>query len=78
MKRPTRSLDTVAVRPEVRHDLSGDRRLVTEARGIQYTIVNGKILFEAGQRTRGFARTGIAMWRARTGTLRRISSHGTA
>lgn len=37
-------------RPEVRYDLpGGGRRLVTQAEGIQYTIVNGHILYE-GQR----------------------------
>ena len=40
-------------RPEVRHDLpGGGRRLVTQAEGIQYTIVNGQILYE-GQRHTG-------------------------
>lgn len=36
-------------RPEIRFDLpGGGRRLVTEARGVKYTIVNGRILFEDG------------------------------
>jgi len=40
-------------RPEIRHDLpGGGRRLVTQAEGIQYTIVNGQILYE-GQRHTG-------------------------
>jgi N-acyl-D-amino-acid deacylase len=34
-------------RPEIRHDLpGGGRRLVTQAEGIQYTIVNGQVLYE--------------------------------
>ncbi len=34
----------------MRHDLpGGGRRLVMEARGMEYTIVNGEVLFEAGQ-----------------------------
>ena len=34
-------------RPEIRHDLpGGGRRLVTQAEGIKYTIVNGHILYE--------------------------------
>ncbi|HZO82097.1 MAG TPA: amidohydrolase family protein [Candidatus Binataceae bacterium] len=44
--------DTVAsaIRPEIRRDLpGGGRRLVTQAEGIHCTIVNGQILFEAGQ-----------------------------
>ncbi|HXD90999.1 MAG TPA: amidohydrolase family protein [Candidatus Binataceae bacterium] len=37
-------------RPEVRHDLpGGGRRLVTQAEGIRYTIVNGRILYEDGR-----------------------------
>ena len=40
-------------RPEIRHDLpGGGRRLVTQADGIQYTIVNGQVLYE-GQRHTG-------------------------
>jgi N-acyl-D-aspartate/D-glutamate deacylase len=40
-------------RPEIRHDLpGGGRRLVTQAEGIQYTIVNGHVLYE-GQRHTG-------------------------
>ena len=40
-------------RPEIRHDLpGGGRRLVTQAEGIQYTIVNGQVLYE-GQRQTG-------------------------
>jgi N-acyl-D-aspartate/D-glutamate deacylase len=36
-------------RPEIRFDLpGGGRRLVTEARGVKYTIVNGSILLEDG------------------------------
>ncbi|HTT76309.1 MAG TPA: amidohydrolase family protein [Candidatus Binataceae bacterium] len=36
-------------RPEIRFDLpGGGRRLVTEAQGIKYTIVNGAVLFEDG------------------------------
>lgn len=36
-------------RPEVRNDLpGGGRRLVTEARGVRYTLVNGEILFDDG------------------------------
>ena len=36
-------------RPEVRFDLpGGGRRLVTEAQGVKYTIVNGSVLFEDG------------------------------
>jgi N-acyl-D-aspartate/D-glutamate deacylase len=35
------------VRPEIRYDLpGGGRRLVTQAEGIEYTIVNGNVLFE--------------------------------
>ena len=38
-----------AERPEVRHDLpGGGRRLVTEARGVRYTLVNGEVLFAGG------------------------------
>jgi N-acyl-D-amino-acid deacylase len=40
-------------RPEIRHDLpGGGRRMVTQASGITYTIVNGHILYE-GQRHTG-------------------------
>ncbi|MGH7931637.1 MAG: amidohydrolase family protein, partial [Candidatus Binataceae bacterium] len=42
-------LDSVgsAERPEVRSDLpGGGRRLITEAEGVKFTIVNGKILYE--------------------------------
>jgi N-acyl-D-aspartate/D-glutamate deacylase len=40
-------------RPEIRHDLpGGGRRLVTQAEGIAYTIVNGQVLYE-GQRHTG-------------------------
>lgn len=40
-------------RPEVRHDLpGGGKRLVTQAEGIHYTIVNGQVLYE-GQRHTG-------------------------
>jgi len=36
-------------RPEIRFDLpGGGRRLVTEARGVKFTIVNGRVLFEDG------------------------------
>jgi len=39
-------------RPEVRHDLpGGGRRLVTQAEGIQYTIVNGQVLYEGVRHT---------------------------
>ncbi len=39
-------------RPEIRHDLpGGGRRLVTQAEGIQYTIVNGQVLYEGHQHT---------------------------
>jgi N-acyl-D-aspartate/D-glutamate deacylase len=40
-------------RPEIRHDLpGGGRRLVTQAEGIAYTLVNGQVLYE-GQRHTG-------------------------
>ncbi|HXZ89137.1 MAG TPA: amidohydrolase family protein [Candidatus Binataceae bacterium] len=40
-------------RPEIRRDLpGGGRRLVTQAEGVKYTIVNGQILYE-GQRHTG-------------------------
>ena len=39
-------------RPEMRHDLpAGGRRMVMQARGMQYTIVNGEILFEDQKHT---------------------------
>jgi N-acyl-D-amino-acid deacylase len=39
-------------RPEIRHDLpGGGRRLVTQAEGIEYTIVNGTLLYEGAQHT---------------------------
>jgi N-acyl-D-aspartate/D-glutamate deacylase len=39
-------------RPEILHDFpGGGRRLVTRAHGIEYTIVNGTILYHAGQYT---------------------------
>jgi N-acyl-D-aspartate/D-glutamate deacylase len=39
-------------RPEIRHDFpGGGRRLVTRADGIEYTIVNGTVLYENGQHT---------------------------
>ena len=39
-----------AKRPESRHDLpGGGLRLVTTSRGVEYTIVNGDILYEHGQ-----------------------------
>ncbi len=39
-------------RPEIRHDFpGGGRRLVTRSEGIEYTIVNGTILYQAGQHT---------------------------
>jgi N-acyl-D-amino-acid deacylase len=41
-------------RPEIRHDLpGGGRRLVTQAEGITYTLVNGQVLYE------GLRHTGI-------------------
>ena len=34
----------------MRHDLpAGGRRMVMQARGMQYTIVNGEVLFEDGE-----------------------------
>jgi len=40
-------------RPEIRHDFpGGGRRLVTQATGVEYTIVNGTVLYE-GQRHTG-------------------------
>ena len=39
-------------RPEVRHDLpGGGRRLVTQAEGMKYTIVNGTVLYEDKRHT---------------------------
>ena len=39
-------------RPEIRHDLpGGGRRLVTQARGVEYTIVNGVVLYEGARHT---------------------------
>jgi N-acyl-D-aspartate/D-glutamate deacylase len=39
-------------RPEARSDFpGGGRRLVTQAEGIEYTIVNGKVLYDRGQHT---------------------------
>ncbi len=39
-------------RPEIRHDLpGGGRRMVTQASGIKYTIVNGQILYEDQRHT---------------------------
>jgi N-acyl-D-aspartate/D-glutamate deacylase len=39
-------------RPEIRHDLpGGGRRLVTQAEGIHYTIVNGQVLYEGRRHT---------------------------
>jgi N-acyl-D-aspartate/D-glutamate deacylase len=39
-------------RPEVRNDFpGGGRRLVTQAEGIEYTIVNGTVLYERGRHT---------------------------
>ena len=39
-------------RPEVRRDFpGGGRRLVTQSEGIEYTIVNGKVLYDRGQHT---------------------------
>jgi N-acyl-D-aspartate/D-glutamate deacylase len=39
-------------RAEMRHDLpGGGRRMVMQARGMQYTIVNGEILFEEQKHT---------------------------
>jgi N-acyl-D-aspartate/D-glutamate deacylase len=41
-----------SARPEVRHDLpGGGRRLVVAAHGIEYTIVNGEILYAHGEPT---------------------------
>jgi N-acyl-D-amino-acid deacylase len=39
-------------RPEIRHDFpAGGRRLVTQAEGIEYTIVNGTVLYESHRHT---------------------------
>ena len=39
-------------RPEIRHDFpGGGRRLVTQADGIEYTIVNGAVLYEGRRHT---------------------------
>ena len=39
-------------RPEVRNDFpGGGRRLVTQAEGIEYTIVNCKVLYDRGKHT---------------------------
>src|SRR5262249_20281422 len=39
-------------RPEIRHDLpGGGRRLVTQAEGIKYTIINGQVLYEDRRHT---------------------------
>ena len=39
-------------RPEIRHDFpGGGRRLVTQAQGIEYTIVNGTVLYESRRHT---------------------------
>jgi N-acyl-D-aspartate/D-glutamate deacylase len=39
-------------RPEIRHDFpGGGRRLVTQADGIEYTIVNGTVLYESRRHT---------------------------
>jgi N-acyl-D-aspartate/D-glutamate deacylase len=41
-------------RPQIRHDLpGGGRRLVTQAEGIEYTIVNGRVLYEGARHTGG-------------------------
>jgi N-acyl-D-amino-acid deacylase len=41
-----------APRPESRHDLpGGGMRLVTTSRGVEYTIVNGEVLYQHGQHT---------------------------
>jgi N-acyl-D-amino-acid deacylase len=41
-----------AKRPESRHDLpGGGLRLVTTSRGVEYTVVNGEILYKHGQHT---------------------------
>jgi len=39
-------------RPEIRHDFpGGGRRLVTQADGIEYTIINGTVLYESRRHT---------------------------
>src|SRR5262245_63683653 len=39
-------------RPEMRHDLpGGGRRLMMPARGVEYTIVNGAVLYDHGKPT---------------------------
>jgi N-acyl-D-aspartate/D-glutamate deacylase len=39
-------------RPEMRHDLpAGGRRMVMQARGMHYTIVNGEVLYEGQEHT---------------------------
>ena len=39
-------------RPEMRHDLpAGGRRMVMQARGVEYTIVNGEVLYEGQKHT---------------------------
>ncbi len=39
-------------RPEILNDFpGGGRRLVTRAEGIEYTIVNGAVLYEGGRHT---------------------------
>jgi N-acyl-D-aspartate/D-glutamate deacylase len=41
-----------AKRPEMRYDLpGGGRRLVMPAQGVQYTIVNGVVLYEEQKHT---------------------------
>jgi N-acyl-D-amino-acid deacylase len=41
-----------AKRPQMRYDLpGGGRRLVMPAQGVQYTVVNGAVLYEHGQHT---------------------------
>ena len=49
---------------EMRYDLpGGGRRLVVPARGVEYTIVNGEVLFEHGTDTG--ARAGVVLHSAR-------------
>jgi N-acyl-D-aspartate/D-glutamate deacylase len=49
------TVGSCAERPEVRRDLpGGGRRLVVPARGVNYTIVNGEILYENQQHTGAF------------------------
>jgi N-acyl-D-aspartate/D-glutamate deacylase len=39
-------------RPEIRYDLpGGGRRLVTQAAGVKYTIVNGQVLYDGKRHT---------------------------